>query len=121
MGDVMRKLAYSAAIGACLIVGWWFFWETAGLTPSERSTVEAGVRARLKDPSSATFDTVFAKPAAGGKLVCGLVNAKNALGGYTGARPFVGLMESGSGTFRPQQLAQDDKSSQSVLAKCRAS
>ncbi|HWV51561.1 hypothetical protein [Pseudorhodoplanes sp.] len=53
------------------------------------------VTSALKDPESARFTEVTYKPAqpnARGEptdVVCGMVNAKNSFGGYTGAKPFV--------------------------------
>lgn len=44
------------------------------------------VRDELMDPFSAQFKAV--RPGKGGN-VCGLVNAKNAMGGYVGWTPFV--------------------------------
>lgn len=63
------------------------------LSNEHRAAVEKGVRERLKDPESARFGTMAAaKTAKRGILVCGMVNAKNALGGYAGAAPFVGTL-----------------------------
>jgi hypothetical protein len=52
------------------------------------------ITSRLKDPESARFSDVSYKtsPNARGEptdVVCGMVNAKNSYGGYTGAKPFV--------------------------------
>jgi hypothetical protein len=48
------------------------------------------IRRQLKDPPSARFEGLVERRAADGSLgVCGQVNAKNAMGGYTGALPFV--------------------------------
>lgn len=44
------------------------------------------VKAALIDPESAQFDDVTAGKEAG--IVCGLVNAKNRMGGYIGRMPF---------------------------------
>lgn len=48
---------------------------------------QASVRSILKDPGSAIFirSDVFQN----GRIVCGLVNAKNSYGGYTGERTFL--------------------------------
>lgn len=46
--------------------------------------------AQLRDPGSAQFSDVRVSYKAGGPVVCGLVNAKNAFGGYTGSRRFIG-------------------------------
>lgn len=43
----------------------------------------------LFDPYSAIYDEVRVHEAGGTKLVCGTVNAKNRMGGYVGAKPFL--------------------------------
>ena len=45
------------------------------------------VRSALKDPTSAQFEDVRAADGEG--VVCGLVNAKNSYGGYTGFKIFL--------------------------------
>lgn len=49
------------------------------------ATARAAVLSALKDPSSARFEGEIVYPAA----VCGLVNAKNAYGGYAGSTVFL--------------------------------
>jgi hypothetical protein len=41
----------------------------------------------LKDPESARFRNAFVSPR--GRAVCGSVNAKNSMGGYTGFKRFI--------------------------------
>lgn len=67
------------------------------LTADQRAMVEAGVRKELKDPESARFGKMLAKPDTGQMiLVCGLVNARNSYGGYAGPGPYIGfLLEKG--------------------------
>lgn len=48
---------------------------------------EKQVRAALKDPDSAQFSDMTI--VGNGLLVCGKVNAKNSMGGYTGSRDFL--------------------------------
>lgn len=50
------------------------------------AAARAAVVASLKDPDSARFGSFSHGK---GSAVCGLVNARNAAGGYTGARAFV--------------------------------
>ncbi len=60
--------------------------------------VESDVRNRLKDPDSAKFSEVtFNKVKGAG---CGYVNAKNSMGGYTGASHFI-LLKDGALHFAP--------------------
>lgn len=55
--------------------------------------VKLGVSALLRDPPSAVFGRIAAARAADGTTyVCGLVNAKNGFGGYTGEVPFAGTL-----------------------------
>jgi hypothetical protein len=49
----------------------------------------AQVRASLRDPGSAKFRDVRAAGPDSALVVCGYVNAKNGLGGFTGDTPFV--------------------------------
>ena len=51
------------------------------------SDLQSRASAALKDPSSAQFQGLELK--AGGKVLCGEINAKNSYGGYVGFRPFV--------------------------------
>ena len=48
---------------------------------------------RLKDPESARFRNV--KPTADGLYLCGEVNSKNSMGGYTGFKKFYVLWQLG--------------------------
>lgn len=68
-----------------------------------RETAESQVRSRLVDPASAQFEWPFGftygtwKPLFGKRIegywTCGQVNAKNRMGGYTGATAFVVVMD----------------------------
>ena len=75
----------------------------AALSPSQLGAVHQKVRASLKDPDSARFgDTVAGilpdegadDGRANSMFVCGLVNAKNSYGGYTGHKPYMGFLAS---------------------------
>jgi hypothetical protein len=54
------------------------------LTPQEREAVGRSLASQLRDPGSAVFK--FTKTVNG--RVCGLVNARNGYGGFTGFLPF---------------------------------
>lgn len=58
------------------------------VTKQELKVISARVSENFKDPDSAKFSNV--KIDENKILVCGLVNAKNSYGGYTGASPFFG-------------------------------
>ncbi|MDQ0135034.1 hypothetical protein J2T08_002955 [Neorhizobium galegae] len=63
------------------------------LTAEEISIVQQGVRRSLKDPHSAIFGSMTAaKVDKNSSWVCGVVNAKNNFGGYTGNKPFMGQL-----------------------------
>lgn len=51
-------------------------------------TVKRAVTGAMKDPDSVKFRNVAADKS--GAFVCGEVNAKNAMGGYSGYTPFYG-------------------------------
>ncbi len=59
------------------------------LTKIERIAIERSVKERLKDPDSAKFKhSKLVQTKKEGNIYCGLVNAKNSFGGYTGFQPF---------------------------------
>jgi hypothetical protein len=57
------------------------------------------VKAYLKDPNSAEFRLI--KINKGGESACGLVNAKNSMGGYTGDKQFI-VQGDGNVVFAPE-------------------
>ncbi|WP_342640937.1 hypothetical protein [Rhodoligotrophos ferricapiens] len=63
------------------------------LSDADLTKVRAGLENGLKDPESLRLNRVVAGRAENGLVtVCGLANAKNGYGGYTGRRPFIGVM-----------------------------
>lgn len=74
----------------------------------------------LKDPESARFSLMSAAPQVTGEtIVCGAVNAKNELGGYTGPAPFYGKLYS-DGQFYLTSLAEGVAEASNVIARCEA-
>lgn len=74
------------------------------LTASERGVIARAVAAALKDPDAAKFQwgpIILARDSA---AYCGLVNGKNAYGGYVGFRPFMVRV-----TFSPARAVVDAK------------
>ncbi|MBC2858764.1 hypothetical protein [Stappia sp. 28M-7] len=66
------------------------------LSAAETTAIHDGVRRVLKDPESARFGTIVAGANADGVVTaCGWVNAKNSFGGYTGEKPFLGILTDG--------------------------
>lgn len=47
------------------------------------------VRTTLKDPESARFESLSVREIDGVRVACGVVNAKNSLGGYVGGQAFM--------------------------------
>lgn len=89
--------ACAALLGACATAGLDTYVQKNGpfqeitLTPQQIATIETKWRNRLKDPESARFKGFRASQMKSGPIaVCGWVNAKNSLGGYTGFEPFAG-------------------------------
>lgn len=80
------------------------------LKPAEAvEEAKRAVAAKMKDPESARFADVAHRvsPNARGEptdVVCGMVNAKNSFGGYTGARPFVYMVD-----LKQAQLTEGDR------------
>lgn len=94
-----RAKVIGASIGAAAVLlsaaiagGWWFYWPV--------HQVETQVRARLNDPESARFSGVtFNRTKSVG---CGLVNAKNRMGGYVGDTYFI-IFPDGDLRFEPAE------------------
>jgi hypothetical protein len=78
---------------------------------SAEAEVQDQVRSLLKDPESARFESVSVREIDGTRVACGLVNAKNALGGYAGSQSF---MLKGDKLW----LAQNSKQSFAVTSCC---
>jgi hypothetical protein len=73
--------------------------------PGAVNDAKRNVREHLVDPSSAQFESVRENPKTG--AVCGFVNAKNRMGGYVGATPFVYEASSGATLVREQPTERD--------------
>lgn len=71
-------------------------------TPARGSAVfeqaKVLVAERMRDPESTRFKPEYTayKTSAGDTIVCGTVNAKNAMGGYVGYRPFYVRIRNGA-------------------------
>lgn len=63
------------------------------LTDQEVQVVQKAVQRSLRDPQSAQFGELSASSDGSMVLICGLVNARNAYGGYTGFQPFNATMD----------------------------
>lgn len=91
---------------------------TIVLKSSQVESVKRGVKKALKDPESARFDSLRAgvdKDQV--TVVCGLVNARNAYGGYTGPQPFMGVLMS-VGIFVPVAVGGDRTAQEVTASAC---
>jgi hypothetical protein len=88
------------------------------LTPAMISVIEDAIRGRLKDPEAARFHGIAGGTADADGIVrvCGLVNAKNAFGGYIGRQPFTGMLA--QQTFIPILIGGDDKIQRATRDAC---
>ena len=93
------------------------------LTADHFPTIEAGVRSSLKDPASAMFGPQMgaARMADGDIIVCGTVNAKNSYGGYTGAKPFAGVLSETPAHFAVAGMGGTDTETYAVTEFCNRS
>ena len=59
------------------------------LTEAQNSFARTAMAIRLQDPASAQFQdiTAYALPN-GGRIICGMLNARNGFGSYNGFAPF---------------------------------
>jgi hypothetical protein len=89
----------------------------ATLTAAQNASIKSAVRSALKDPNSAQFGTIIAaRNAHGDLLACGLVNAKNSFGGYSGMEPFIGGFN--GDVFSVQAIGNLD-TTQAVMNVCQ--
>ena len=96
------------------------------LTAEEVATVQEGVRKSLKDPNSAMFGPMTgAQEGNDHTWVCGVVNARNSFGGYTGDKPFMGMlvhMLAGGKTLKMFQvtgMGGTDSETYATMEMCR--
>lgn len=88
------------------------------LSTDQITVVQNYVRNALKDPASANFGPIRGGRDPYGKIiVCGMVNAKNSFGGYTGMQPFSGEFNS-QGYFKVNGIGGDDIVSLSIQQVC---
>lgn len=93
------------------------------LTAAQVSAVKTGVKNALKDPDSARFGNTMsaARLASGSIIVCGYVNARNSMGGYTGEKPFQGLYVTETKRFAVTGMGGTDSATYAVTAVCSRS
>jgi len=90
------------------------------LTEAQIKAVHEGVRKGLKDPESARFGDISAVNREGDKItVCGMANAKNSFGGYTGMKPFVGFLSTSPLVFIATGYGGTETDTWVVTKTCR--
>lgn len=120
MRKVVVWLACGLALSGCLAMEPPPVTNSMALSKAHVATIEAGTRTALKDPNSAMFGSMRAARDANGIVyVCGSVNAKNSFGGYTGMKPFTGILSETSATFVVTGLGGDDTDNWAVNVMCK--
>jgi hypothetical protein len=89
------------------------------LSQAQKRQIEQGVRDVLKDPASAQFGAMAASRNEEDVITaCGYVNARNSFGGYSGMKPFMGVITSGGG-FTVAGIGSSDLDSRATINVCR--
>lgn len=92
-----KRQSQRAILYAIIIIFIGYGMEQSGKTPYVPNNIDYIVRAQnnvkatLKDPSSAEFKDLLVYKTTGIPVVCGVVNAKNSFGGYTGWTAFISV------------------------------
>lgn len=85
--------------------------------------VKTGVMDDMKDPNSAIFGAMAATVDEKNVVtVCGVVNGRNSLGGYTGKKPYWGVLASntaGQRVFAVTGIGGTAIESQSIMMLCQ--
>lgn len=89
----MKWIVVMACMAACL----------PAASAGQFDAAEATIRAQLLDPQSAQFTDVRNGRQDG--VVCGMVNAKNRMGGYVGPHPFIVAASGHGSSFTPPRDA----------------
>lgn len=96
------------------------------LTVKEKAVIMKAVRNELTDPESARFkwvklaEEVDIKSPDAVSFYCGLVNAKNKMGGYVGDKPFLAILGWRHGKIHPAAFVQvsGNASDEFLFSKC---
>ncbi len=94
------------------------------LSSEQQASVRAAILARLKDPGSAQFGSMSAaKDIESGVIyVCGMLNARNSFGGFTGNKFFTGALSDIPGLtpiFMPLTIGGTQTDQEVAVATCR--
>jgi len=89
------------------------------LKQSEIADIKSKTAAKLKDPDSAKFGRISAVKSGTIVEVCGMLNAKNSYGGYTGTKPFYGAWDLSQGIYVPIAVGGSDAEVSASYTICR--
>jgi hypothetical protein len=89
--------------------------KTRALTAKEKRSISAQVKDLLKDPDSAKFKWMRLYGTSEVETYCGLVNAKNSYGGYTGYSIFTTILVKG----QAKSSILDDGETGTLAALCK--
>lgn len=109
-------------ISLLLFVGWSAFAQAAdsshAATPEEVQAVTDALKSALKDPDSAKISDV--RVSADGTTACGLVNAKNSFGGYSGNSVFYAMgVKNNTGQFVYAVIGVDSNGDTAAYTMCK--
>lgn len=102
---ILVALLLAVSLGAS---AWWFWW------PAYQA--KQVVRAHLNDPSSAMFSDVSFNRSTGG--TCGVVNAKNRMGGFVGDTRFA-LSKEGDLRFDDDEIEKRIEFLKFAVTQCK--
>jgi hypothetical protein len=92
--------------------------KTAPKPPDEFAAAKAAMTRKLTDPESARFDEMFKVATDNGDAICGLVNSKNRMGGYTGNTGFIFEKALNRATLMFSGASDPDYTGQAAAAYC---
>lgn len=96
--------------------------EPLELNKQQTAAVHAGASKKLKDPDSAKFSRLSAGQSDPKTIhICGYVNARNSFGGFTGDKPFIGLLfkKPEGWLFVPISYGGSERDTRVVSTLCR--
>lgn len=80
----------------------------------ELKSIKSALANRLKDPDSIKLSEIRVKD----DYVCGFINAKNSYGGYTGKKPFYGMLMSQGRLFGVVGIGDNESEAVIITNMC---
>lgn len=90
------------------------------LSDADQKLIRSIVMNVLIDPMSAQFGGIKASVYINKVVVCGLVNSKNQMGGYTGMSPFMMHARIGRADFSLIEIAATNRDRETLMSLCMA-